>query len=108
MALEGYHLYKARLRFTPIPQDVALGRAILPEGLLEVDPEMGETEVYRGHVDIRVPVLLVSSADRAVHTLVRHGIHSGVVNFGGDLRVIGPRPDGSPWEVGIYHPHHAG
>jgi len=48
------------------------------------------------------------AADRAVHTLVRHGIHSGVVNFGGDLRVIGPRPDGSPWEVGIYHPHHAG
>ncbi|MEI6354347.1 MAG: protein-disulfide reductase DsbD [Methylococcus sp.] len=60
---EGYHLYKARLRFTPIPQDVALGTAILPEGLLEVDPEMGETEVYRGHVDIRVPVLSVSSAD---------------------------------------------
>ena len=48
------------------------------------------------------------AADRAVHTLLNLGIRSGVVNFGGDLRVIGPRPDGSPWEVGIHHPHHAG
>lgn len=42
------------------------------------------------------------------HVRFRLGIMSGVVNFGVDLRVIGPRPDGSPWEVGIHHPHHGG
>ena len=42
------------------------------------------------------------------HVRFRLGIMSGVVNFGADLRVIGPRPDGSPWEVGIHHPHHGG
>ncbi|NDE34473.1 MAG: hypothetical protein EB012_06430, partial [Gammaproteobacteria bacterium] len=54
---EGYHLYKTRFKFTPDPKDIALGTAILPQGLLEADPEMGETEVYRAHVEIRVPVL---------------------------------------------------
>lgn len=46
------------------------------------------------------------AADRAVTLCVQNGIESGVVNFGGDLRVIGPHPDGSPWQVGIRHPRH--
>ena len=26
------------------------------------------------------------------------------VDLGGDIRVIGPHPDGKPWQVGIRHP----
>jgi FAD:protein FMN transferase len=36
--------------------------------------------------------------------LLRHGIRHGLVELGGDLRAIGPQPDGSPWRVGISHP----
>lgn len=32
------------------------------------------------------------------------GIEHGLVNLGGDIHVIGPHPDGSPWQVGIQHP----
>ncbi len=32
------------------------------------------------------------------------GIRSGMVNLGGDIRALGPHPDGSPWRVGIQHP----
>ena len=28
----------------------------------------------------------------------------GLINLGGDIRVIGPHPNGSPWRVGIQHP----
>ncbi len=41
------------------------------------------------------------AADRAAALL---GMHSGYVNLGGDLRVMGPQPDGSPWQIGIQHP----
>lgn len=41
------------------------------------------------------------AADRAAALL---GSHSGYVNLGGDLRVMGPQPDGSPWQIGIQHP----
>lgn len=36
--------------------------------------------------------------------LHRRGIRHGLVQFGGDLRILGPRPDGKPWNVGIRHP----
>jgi thiamine biosynthesis lipoprotein len=29
------------------------------------------------------------------------GIAHGLVDLGGDIRPIGPRPDGAPWRVGI-------
>jgi thiamine biosynthesis lipoprotein len=40
-------------------------------------------------------------------TLCRNaGIRHAVVNLGGDLRVVGPRSDGTPWKIGIRHPRH--
>lgn len=44
------------------------------------------------------------AADRAQAVLQRHGVHSGFVNLGGDLRVLGPRPQWGPWRFGIQHP----
>jgi thiamine biosynthesis lipoprotein len=34
------------------------------------------------------------------------GVFHGLVNLGGDVRIVGPHPDGSPWKVGIQHPRH--
>jgi thiamine biosynthesis lipoprotein len=43
------------------------------------------------------------AVDRVAALLVERGIGSGIVNLGGDLRVLGPRPGGEPWRVGIRH-----
>lgn len=48
------------------------------------------------------------AADRAAAILEGHGIRNGYVNLGGDLRVIGPKPDNSPWQLGIQHPRKQG
>ena len=32
------------------------------------------------------------------------GVSGGIINLGGDLRVLGPHPDGKPWVIGIQHP----
>lgn len=32
------------------------------------------------------------------------GISHGMINLGGDIKIIGPHPDGKPWVVGIQHP----
>ena len=45
------------------------------------------------------------AADRASTILVNNGIRHGYVNLGGDLRVIGPKPDGASWEMGIQNPN---
>jgi thiamine biosynthesis lipoprotein len=43
------------------------------------------------------------AVDRVATLLLDRGIDSGFVNLGGDVRVIGPRPGGDPWRVGIRH-----
>jgi thiamine biosynthesis lipoprotein len=47
------------------------------------------------------------AADRAAVLLQQLGVRHGYVNLGGDLRVIGPQPDGRPWRIGIQHPREA-
>jgi thiamine biosynthesis lipoprotein len=44
------------------------------------------------------------AADRAALILRDYGIARALVNLAGDVRVIGARPDGTPWRVGIQHP----
>ncbi|KNZ33945.1 MAG: thiamine biosynthesis protein ApbE [Methylibium sp. NZG] len=44
------------------------------------------------------------AADRAATLLQQHGLRHGMVNLGGDIRLVGPRPDGQPWSLGIQHP----
>ena len=47
------------------------------------------------------------AADRAGTLLQTRGVQHGYVNLAGDMRVIGPRPDGTPWRMGIQHPRDA-
>ncbi len=48
------------------------------------------------------------AADRAGALLAARGLAHGYVNLGGDMRVIGPKPDGAPWMMGIQHPRQPG
>ncbi len=47
------------------------------------------------------------AADRAADILRLKGILHGYINLGGDIRVLGPRSDLSPWQFGIRHPRQA-
>lgn len=44
------------------------------------------------------------AVDRAIDILKANGVQSALINAGGDVRVIGRRPDGNPWRVGVQHP----
>ncbi len=48
------------------------------------------------------------AVDRAATLCWEAGVRHGVINLGGDIKVIGPRADGSPWHVGIRHPRNKG
>lgn len=41
------------------------------------------------------------AVDCALALVARETLHPVLINFGGDLAVSGPRPDGRPWQVGI-------
>jgi thiamine biosynthesis lipoprotein len=48
------------------------------------------------------------AVDRVVTLCREAGARGGLVNLGGDVGVIGPRPDGQPWRIGIRHPRRPG
>jgi thiamine biosynthesis lipoprotein len=44
------------------------------------------------------------AVDRAAQALLEAGIEYGLVDFGGDIAVIGPLPNGEPWRIGLRDP----
>ena len=44
------------------------------------------------------------AVDRAASLCMEAGIQHGIINLGGDIKIICPQADGSPWKVGIRHP----
>jgi len=44
------------------------------------------------------------AADAAAVVARNAGIHHGLINLGGDIRIVGPQADGRPWPIGIVHP----
>jgi thiamine biosynthesis lipoprotein len=48
------------------------------------------------------------AADRAAAILQAAGVQHGYVNLGGDIRILGPHPDGTPWHIAIQNPRDAG
>ena len=42
--------------------------------------------------------------DKAAHMLKLQGVKSALVNAGGDIQVIGTKPDGTPWRIGVQDP----
>jgi thiamine biosynthesis lipoprotein len=47
------------------------------------------------------------AADRAAAICAEAGIRHGLVDLGGDIKIIGPHLDGASWSVGIQHPRQA-
>ncbi len=85
-----------------------------PEALAGVMPLIGWDKVEWDGSGIRLKKLGMEidfggigkeyAVDRAAATLHALGIEHGIVNLGGDLRVLGPHPDGSPWQIHILNP----
>lgn len=44
------------------------------------------------------------AADSAEKTCRSFGIHHGIIDMGGDIKIIGPHIDGKPWTIGVNHP----
>ena len=85
-----------------------------PEQVDALLPLVGWAQVQREGTRIRLPRAGMEldfggfgkeyAADRAAALLQRSGVQHGYVNLGGDMRLMGPRPDGTPWVMGIQHP----
>lgn len=79
---------------------------------------IGWDKVQRRGTGIRLPMAGMEidfggfgkeyAADCAAKVILDSGVHSGYVNFGGDICAIGPDADGQPWLIGVGDPRKKG
>ncbi len=93
-------------------------RSVVPEAevLSPLLGLIGWQGVERQGNSVRLPVVGMEfdfggfgkeyAADRAATVLYGQGVRHGYVNLAGDIRVVGPKPDGTPWMIGIQDPRH--
>ena len=84
------------------------------EALEALLPRIGWQRVERTREAVRLPLAGMEldfggfgkeyAVDRAALALREAGAESALVNLAGDLAILGPQPDGTPWSVGIRHP----
>jgi thiamine biosynthesis lipoprotein len=73
--------------------------------LIEVDTDANT--VYLPKVGMMLDLGAIAkgyATDQAIEVLKAKGITSALVNAGGNVRVIGNKPDGKPWRIGIQNP----
>jgi thiamine biosynthesis lipoprotein len=90
------------------------GRLPAREEIAALQPLVGWDKLrwQRPHLTLLVPGMQLDfggyvkeyAADRVAALCRELGLRHGLVDLGGDLAVVGPHPDGSPWRVGIRHP----
>lgn len=53
---DGYYLYRNKIKFKSDTAGVALGEPRLPKGKVKQDEFFGQVEIYRGTIDVDIPV----------------------------------------------------
>ncbi|HEX2946712.1 MAG TPA: FAD:protein FMN transferase [Clostridia bacterium] len=72
---------------------------------LALDPREGTAALGRSGQSIDLGGIGKGyAADKVLDIYRKFGIGSAFTNFGGNVAVIGVKPDGSPWRIGIRHP----
>jgi len=98
-----------QFREARLPQQAAIAR-ILP---LVAWPQVKLTgeQIYLPQAGMEIDFGGIGkeyAVDRAADLCLAWGCRSGMVNLGGDIRVLGPQADGRPWAIGITHPRQPG
>lgn len=88
---------------TPVETDRAL--ALVGSENIALDKEKSEIRLLKSGCKIDLGGVAKGYAvDRAIEVLKRHGIRSALVTTGSTTRVIGQKPGGEPWKIGIEDP----
>jgi len=92
------------IRRVPGEEELAEALATVDYTKVEVDREAGAVRIPQGTVLDLGGIAKGFIVGRAVEILREAGVERALVNAGGDIAVVGRRPDGNPWRVGVQDP----
>lgn len=87
-----------------VPEQQAIAAAL--EGIGPTALDLAGRQVGKRSAQLQIDLGGIAkgyAVDRAIAVLKEHGITSAAVNAGGDMYLLGQRPE-RPWRIGIQHP----
>ncbi|NTU58870.1 MAG: FAD:protein FMN transferase [Chlorobiaceae bacterium] len=88
-----------------LPGDAELDEALELVGWEKVEFDLDSVRLTKKGMEIDMGGIGKEyAADRAAGVMHGKGIRYGYVNLAGDIRVVGAKPDGEPWAVGVREP----
>ena len=91
--------------FVPDDQTITAALKFVDYRLLEIDPQQHKARLVKPGMKLDLGgVAKGFIIDRMTDILKKYGIRSALINGGGDVRVIGLKPDGTPWRIGVQSP----
>jgi thiol:disulfide interchange protein DsbD len=63
---DGYYLYRKKFKFAPKTPGIEAGEPVFPEGKVKHDEFFGDMEIYRHHVDVRLPLIYRNAAPESL------------------------------------------
>lgn len=89
----------------PAPEEIETVLPLVNYGLVEYDTE--ELQIYLPNEKMALELGGIAKGyiiDRALAVLRDAGVESAFINVGGDIGIIGVKPDGDPWRIGVRNP----
>ena len=87
----------------PSDQEIAAARALCGWGKFELSPGGAVKNAAGARMDLG-GIAKGFGIDQAVEAMAEAGCAGGIVDVGGDLRVFGDKPDGTPWALAVRDP----
>lgn len=91
--------------YIPGPDEIAGVLDLVGYRQVEIDPAAGTVYLLQSGAGIDLGAIAKGYAvDRAAAVLQKRGITAGIVNGGGNIRVLGRKRDGSDWRIAVKDP----
>ncbi|MDC7240226.1 MAG: FAD:protein FMN transferase [Spirochaetales bacterium] len=87
----------------PTEQEIADALATVEHSAVELNGNTLILEREGTQVDLGA-IAKGHAADLAKEELLEQGVTSAIINLGGNVQLLGSKPDGTPWRIGIQDP----
>jgi thiamine biosynthesis lipoprotein len=92
------------LYYVPTEEELAQALATVDYRRVEVNPTTSEVRIPQGVILDLGGIAKGFVVDGGISLLRKAKVQRSIINAGGDISVIGKRPDGQPWRVGVQNP----
>ena len=104
--LKIWHDARTAGTYVPDMDKLTAAKALTDISFLEIDEKNNTVRIAKAGASLDVGALGKGYAtEKAAEHLENEGVTSYVLNIGGNIRIIGTKPDGSGWRTGITNPH---